>query len=135
MSENNNIQQNNTPPSEDQPISFTPKQSTPLSETTVSGVMGSTPIDNRSSSNVALMVGAGMIIIALIIAGAYFYISTKSDEVIEVIPQETVAPQQSAQDIIVSELEAETQSLDASVDFSEVEKDIDAITGELETIQ
>lgn len=135
MPENNTTPSNNAPPSDGQSLSFTPKPTAPLSDATVSGVMSSTPIDNRTSSNVALLVGSGMIIIALIIAGAYFYITTKGDTVVEVTPQETIAPQQSEEEITLSELEVESQSLDASVDFSEVEKDIDTITGELETIQ
>jgi hypothetical protein len=139
MPENNT--QPSAPVSPAEPSTFsvsTPVQQ-PLSQSTVSGVMGATSIDNqnRRGSSLAVWIGFGMIIVAMIIAGAYYYMTMIQPETIGALPPEVNMPQESATttDTSTADLDTLSSSIDASADVSDSEKDLNDISAEIDTVQ
>lgn len=116
----------------------TPAQQ-PLSESTVSGVMGATSIENQNhrSGSLAVWIGFGMIIVAMIIAGAYYYVTMIKPETIGSLPPEVnmtetpVATQTTPSD----DLDTLSASIDASTNFTDSEKDLNDVSAELDTVQ
>ncbi len=139
MPENNT--QPTAPISPVEPSTFsvsTPAQQ-PLSQSTVSGVIGATSIDNqnRRSSSLAVWIGFGMIIVAMIIAGAYYYMTMIKPETIGSLPPEVNIPKEPATttDTSTADLDTLSSSIDASADVSDSEKDLSDIGAELDTVQ
>lgn len=104
-----------------------PTVQAPLSQQTVSGVMGATRVVNRSAPNVGMYVGIGIISIAIIIAGTYFWVSRVEPgaAVLEEVA-ETVVPTDAA------EIDTLTAEVDSVIDFTEVDTVLDEIDAALQ---
>jgi len=103
---------------------------------TTENIMGATMIENANGgkSSVAVWIGFGLIIIAMIIAGTYYYMTTIEPEVVDEVPVVNI-PVETDEQRAVRDLETVDTSLEASLDFTDIEADLDAITNDLDTIQ
>ena len=103
---------------------------------TTENIMGATMIENANGgkSSVAVWIGFWLIIIAMIIAGTYYYMTTIEPEVVDEVPVVNI-PVETDEQRAVRDLETVDTSLEASLDFTDIEADLDAITNDLDTIQ
>ena len=103
---------------------------------TTENIMNATPIENAggAKSSVAVWVGFGLILIAMIIAGTYYYMTTVQPDVTDEIPVVNV-PVETDEERATRDLDAVNATLEASLDFTDIEADLDAVTTDLDTVQ
>ncbi|OGG61854.1 hypothetical protein A3C87_00450 [Candidatus Kaiserbacteria bacterium RIFCSPHIGHO2_02_FULL_49_34] len=103
---------------------------------TTENIMGATPIENQSGakSSVAVWIGFGLILVAMIIAGTYYYMTTVEPDVTDEIPVVNI-PVETDEERAIRDLDGISAELEASLDFSSIDAELDEITSDLDTIQ
>src|SRR3990167_6555458 len=89
---------------------------------TTENIMNATPIENAggAKSSVAVWVGFGLILVAMIIAGTYYYMTTVEPDVTDEIPVVNI-PVETDEERAIRDLDGISAELEASLDFSSID--------------
>lgn len=107
-----------------------------LTKETEQNVMGATIIENKSSATLWTYVGVGIVIVAIVSAGIYFWVT----RVTPGAEQSTVAATSTEESVtgVTSEeqgIDTAVADIDAATDFSSIENDLNEILSDLESAQ